>query len=116
MTTIQSTVADFQEELFKRFQNDHEGDVDEESFENEVGDSYHEELDERITYLYDDEVKAIIEEFGGHQKAYQLIIDYYQPCNEAPNDRMLAYTIIQDEAEKLSIASLTAYKEWLKSQ
>jgi hypothetical protein len=116
MTTIQDTVADFQNELFKRFQNENEGEVDEDSFEEEVGDYYHEELDERITYLYDDDVKAIIEEFGGHQKAYQLIIDEYGATKEAPNDRMLAYNIISTRSSELLIGSYEAYNEWLQSQ
>jgi len=116
MTTIQDTVADFQNELFSRFQNDHEGEVDEESFDDEMDSSYHEELDERITYLCDDDVKAIIEEFGGHQKAYQLLIDEYGASKEAPNDRMLAYNIISNRSYELSIGTYEAYTEWLKSQ
>jgi len=114
MTDIQSTVADFQEEVFKTIQNDYEGEIDEETFESAIDDFHHQELDEIIAYMNYEDVLDIIEEYGGFQSALQLYIDTFGAVKDAPSVRAIAYNIINDAAR--NCFTMKAYKEWCESQ
>ena len=112
MKHIQDVVADFQEEVFKRIQNDYE-EIDEETFQHDVDEYYNEELDERIAYLYDEDVHDLIDEYGGFQKALQLYIDTFGAVKDAPI-RAMVYNIINDGGHDR--ITMEAYKEWCESQ
>jgi len=109
--TIQDAIAELQEEVFKRLQNEHEGEMDEDLLHEMVHDDnmMHQECDDIVTQLYPDELMDILAEYG-FQKAIQLHIDNYGSFQTAPTCAALVYTIIYEKTYKH--ITLFAYNDY----
>jgi hypothetical protein len=108
--TIQDSIASLQEEIFKRIQNDNEGEMDEVRFHELVQDDVmHQECDDLVVGLWSDEIMDILAEYG-FQEAIQLYIDNFGSFRTAPTTRALVYLIIYEKTQKH--VTLTAYNEY----
>lgn len=109
--TIQDSIASLQEEIFKRIQNENEGEMDEDRFHELVYDDdiMHQECDDLVVGLWSDEIMDILAEYG-FQKAIQHHIDNYGSFQTAPTCAALVYTIIYETTYKH--ITLFAYKDY----
>ena len=107
--TIQDAVTSVQEEVFKRIQNENQGDFTQEEFDEIFYDILHEECDDEVNIMDIYMAEDIIMEYG-LQKSIQLMIFNNGPLQNAPSLRNLAYLIIKEKiVECTNFASYTQY-------
>lgn len=92
------------EEIFKRIKNDYEGEMDEEAYNEELSECIHEEVDECVTYMSNDDVEALVKSFGT-LKAIKLYDGVYGGVSELLNNkehqinRTLLFAILRENVQ-----------------
>ena len=92
------------EEIFKRIKNDHEGEMDEEAYDEELSECLHEEVDECATNMSQYDSEALVESFGT-LKALKLYSSVYGGASELLNNkehqinRVLLFAILRENVQ-----------------
>ena len=98
-------------EIYKRIQSDHEGEMTEDDFNDLAGDIIHEELDNNIDIMYNDEVDRLLCDYG-IAKAVNL---FHDECGEWANvnEKMLLYAVFKERLHE--IVAHDDYKDWCEN-
>ena len=96
--TIKQFADEVKVEIYKRIQSDHEGEMTEDDFNDLAGDIKHEELDDAINIMYNDEVDRLLCEYH-IADAVALYVSEFGPITKEslPNNKMYLYTVINDK-------------------
>jgi hypothetical protein len=113
--TISQFVQEVKVDIYKRIQSDHEGEMTEDDFNELVCDIKHEELDDAINIMYNDEVERLLCEYG-IADAIALVIAEFGPITKdnTVNEKMLLYTIINDNLND-NLINHTDYLDWCEN-
>ena len=96
--TIKQFADEVKAEIYKRIQSDYEGEMTEDDFNDLAGDIKHEELDDAINIMYNDEVDRLLCEYGITDALVLYVAEFGDITKESgPNTKMLLYTIINDK-------------------
>jgi len=107
--TIQEAVARVQEAVFKRIQEENQGEFTEEEFNVILYDIVNDECDYYSTSLQENVLEAMILEYG-LRKAIQLAVFDNGPHQTAPDSWTIVYFILQDKVYfGTTFASYTQY-------
>ena len=99
-TSITLFADSVKDDILKRIMNDHEP-TNEEAFDDLLGDIAHEEIDEAVTYCYNDELMSLVKEFDFFQ-AVALYDNTYGDFSalwmtgREKTYRVLLYTIVEE--------------------
>lgn len=94
--TIKQFVQEVKVEIYKRIQSDHEGEMTEDDFNELVCDIQHEELDDEINIMYNDEVERLLCEYHIADAVALYISQYGWDKECPPTNKMYLYTVIND--------------------
>ena len=96
--TIKQFADEVKVEIYKRIQSDHEGEMTEDDFNDLAGDIKHEELDDALNIMYNDEVDRLLCEYGIGEAISLHISEFGAITKEnGLNEKILLYTIINDK-------------------
>jgi len=98
-------------EIYKRIQSDHEGEMTEDDFNELAGDIIHEEIDNNIDIMYNDEVVRLLCDYG-ISNAVNLMADEFGSIKDV-NDKMLLYSALKDMLH--IIVAHDDYQDWCEN-
>jgi hypothetical protein len=112
--TISQFVQEVKVEIYKRIQSDHEGEMTEDDFNELVCDIKHEELDDAINIMYNDEVDRLLCEYHIADAVALYISEFGWDKESPPTNKMYLYTIINDNLND-NLINHTDYQDWCEN-
>lgn len=107
MLTISKLAKEVKTKIYTRIQEEHEGEIKENEFNELIQDIRHEELDYKISVMCICNVNDYLCEYG-IQEAFQFYMDSYGFERDIPSIRCVLYHII-DESINLSFSNYLNY-------
>jgi hypothetical protein len=107
LNKVNTFAKEIEKMIYKRVQEENEGEMKENEFDEMVQDIRHEVLDYEVSIMYISIINEYLCEFG-IQEAFQLYADKYGINNKVPSIGCVLYTIIDDSIN----LSFGDYKKW----
>ena len=108
--TISQFVQKVKVEIYKRIQSDHEGEMTEDL----VCDIKHEELDDAINIMYNDEVDRLLCEYGIAEAFDLYASEFGWDKASPPNTKMVLYAVIADNLND-NLINHDDYQDWCEN-
>jgi hypothetical protein len=94
--TIKQFADEVKVEIYKLIQSDHEGEMTEDDFNDIAGDIKHQELDDALNIMYNDEVDRLLCEYHIADAVALYISEFGWEKENPPTNKAYLYSVIND--------------------